>query len=257
MSLAVTFRSELLKTKRTSAFYLTVFGALIVPSIKLDEMLTADTSLVKLFTDPWQIYYQNGLNIVIGLLLPFYIILISTLLTQVEYRNNTWKQVFSSPQSEFIVFLSKFLTLQLLVISFLLLNVALLFVVVLLVNAINPQFDLLHHSFDWQYFIKMLSKTFILGIIISSIQFWMSLRFRNFILPLAIGFVLWFVGMMLVFEYKTMSKEWYPYSYPMMIVLPDYAHLHTNLMWNALLFTGVFLTAGFLDFKRRKGKVGG
>lgn len=255
MSLTVTFRSELLKTKRTSAIYLTVLGALIVPSIKLDELLTTSEPLAKMYTYPWEFYYKNGLHIMIGLLLPFYMILMTTLLTQIEYRNNTWKQVFSSPQSEFIIFLGKFLSLQLLIVSFLLLNAALLFVVVLLVNAIDPQLGLLQQSFDWRHLIEMLSKAFLLSMAISSIQFWMSLRFRNFILPLAIGFTLWFVGLMFVFEYKTLSKEWFPYSYLMMIVFPDNAHLHVTLLRNALLFIGVFLTAGFFDFKRRKGKV--
>jgi hypothetical protein len=255
MSLSVTFRSELLKTRRTSAIYLTVFGALIVPSIKLDELLTTTEPLAKMYTYPWEFYYENGLHIVIGLLLPLYIILISTLLTQIEYRNNTWKQVFSSPQSEFMVFISKFLSLQFLIISFLLLNAALLLVVVLLVNVINPELGLLQQAFDWRHLVEILLKTFFLSMTISSMQFWMSLRFRNFILPLALGLVLWFLGMMMIFEYKAMSKEWYPYSYLMMLILPKYAHLHTTLLWNALLFNSVFLIAGFIDFKYKKGKI--
>ena len=255
MSLAITLRSELLKTKRTSALYLTVLGALIVPSIKLDELLTVSEPLAKMYTYPWEFYYKNGLHVVMGLLLPFYIILMTTLLTQIEYRNNTWKQVFSSPQSEFMVFMSKFLSLQLLIVSFLMLNATLLFVVVLLVNAIDPQLGLLQQSFNWQHFVETLGKTLLISTTISSIQFWMSLRFRNFILPLAIGITLWFVGLMFVFEYKTLSKEWFPYSYLMMLVFPDYAHLHVTLLRNALFFTGVFLIIGFFDFKRRKGKV--
>lgn len=254
MNLAITLRSELLKSKRTSAFYLTVFGGLLVPSIKLIWLLTSGDPLEDFYTDPWHIYYKNGLHLMIGLILPLYTVLITTILAQIEYRNNTWKQVFSSPQSELALFISKFLNLQLMIVLFQLINVVFLFVVVIWFNAIEPKLDLLHQPFNWQHLIEMLSKTFILNMAIGSIQFWISLRFRNFIIPLAIGFTFWFLGLMFIFEYKSMSKEWYPFSYMMMLIMPQHQDLHLTLLRNALLFSTMFLTAGFLDFKRRRGK---
>jgi hypothetical protein len=254
MSLAITFRAELLKTKRTPAFYLAVLGALFVPSMELLEMLTTSDSVARLYADPWQIYFRISLQMMIGMIFPLYMILICTLLAQVEYRNNTWKQVFGSPQSELAVFISKFLNLQMLIISFLLLNVVFLFIGALLLNSIDPKLDLFHKYLDWQHLAALLSKTFVCSLAISSIQFWMSLRFRNFILPIAIGFVLWLGGIMMVFEYKSIPKEWYPYSYLLMIAFPDFEHLHSALILHALILTGVFLIGGFWDFARRKGK---
>jgi hypothetical protein len=218
------------------------------------EMLTTSDSVARLYADPWQIYFKISLQMVIGMILPLYMILICTLLAQVEYRNNTWKQVFGSPQSEVTVFISKFLNLQFLIISFLLLNVIFLFLAAFLLNSIDSKLDLLHKYLDWQHLAALLSKTFVCSLAISSIQFWMSLRFRNFILPLAIGFVLWLAGIMMVFEYKSISKEWYPYSYLIMIAFPGFEHLYPVLLRNALILMGVFLAGGFFDFKRRKGK---
>lgn len=254
MNLAITLRSELLKTKRTSAFYLTVFGALFVTSMELLEMLTTSDSVARLYPDPWQIYFKISLQIMIGMILPLYMILLCTLLAQIEYRNNTWKQVFGSPQSEVAVFISKFLNLQFLIASFLLLNVIFLFLGALILNSIDSKLDLFHKYLDWQHLAAILAKTFVCSLAISSVQFWMSLRFRNFILPLAIGFVLWIAGVMMTFEYKTISKEWYPYSYLMMIAFPGFEDMHTILLRNAVILIFVFLVGGFLDFKRRKGK---
>lgn len=254
MNLAITFRAELLKTKRTSAFYLTVLGALLIPSMELLEMLTTSDSVARLYPDPWQIYFKISLQMMISAILPLYMILICTLLAQVEYRNNTWKQVFGSPQSEVAVFISKFLNLQFLIISFILLNMIFLFLGALLLNSIDPKLDLFHKYLDWRHLVILLSKTFVCSLAISSIQFWMSLRFRNFILPLAIGFILWIAGVMMTFEYKTISKEWYPHAYLMMIAFPDFEDLHSILIRNAIILTCVFLIGGFWDFKRRKGK---
>ncbi|RYU94462.1 ABC transporter permease [Emticicia agri] len=254
MNLAITLRSELLKTKRTSAFYLTFFGAFFVPFMELLEMLTTSDSVARLYADPWQIYFKISLQMMIGMILPLYMILIATLTAQIEYRNHTWKQVFSSPQSELTVFISKFLNLQFLILLFLLLNVTFLFLAALLLNAIDAKLDLFHKYLDWQHLVALLSKTFVCSLAISSIQFWMSLRFRNFILPLALGFVLWFAGIMMTFEYKTIPKEWYPYSYLMMIAFPNFEHLHLILLRNALVLMCLFLMGGFWDFKRRKGK---
>ncbi|RFS16790.1 ABC transporter permease [Emticicia sp. C21] len=254
MNLAITFRSELLKTKRTSAFYLTVFGASFITLMELLEMLTTSDSVARLYPDPWQIYFRISLQMMIGMILPLYMILICTLLAQIEFRNNTWKQVFGSPQSEVAVFISKFLNLQFLIFSFILLNVIFLFLGAFLLNSIDPKLDLFHKYLDWQHLLTLLSKTFVCSLAISSIQFWMSLRFRNFILPLAIGFVLWFAGIMMTFEYKTISKEWYPYSYLMMIAFPGFEDKHSTLILNALILTFGFLIGGFWDFKRRKGK---
>jgi hypothetical protein len=254
MNLAITFRSELLKTKRTSAFYLTLFGGFLGTFLEVLEMLSENESVQRFDGDPWQIYFAITIRMTVGVMLPLYIILISTLLAQIEYRNHTWKQVFSSPQSELAVFLSKFLSLQLLVIIFLLMNTVFLTLGALLLNAIYPKLDLLHHYFDWQRLGGTLLSTFIGSLAVSAIQFWMSLRFRNFILPIAVGFVLWIAGVMMMAEYESFPKEWYPYIYPMMIVFPGHEDSLYAIQWNSAGIALVLLLLGFLDFKHRKGK---
>ncbi len=64
-------------------------------------------------TFPW----SEQINLPI---LPLFIILISILLLQTEYRDKTWKQMFSSPQKLINVFLAKFIILHVLILLFLL-----------------------------------------------------------------------------------------------------------------------------------------
>lgn len=97
MSLIVALRSELLKTRRTASLYLTIAAAAFGPLITMFEMLIEGVQK----NDPTKIF--NLLFIeefqVTGLLaLPLFLILVCTLLPQVEYINNTWKQVLTAPQ---------------------------------------------------------------------------------------------------------------------------------------------------------------
>ena len=53
---------------------------------------------------------------------PLFIILVCTLLPQIEYKNNTWKQVLTSPQTKWNIFLAKFINLQLFILLFIAAN---------------------------------------------------------------------------------------------------------------------------------------
>ena len=119
MNLLISFRSELLKTKRTAAFYLAfvtgTFGLLIYMLDFLTDGVSPERRPIifnEMMTDKFQV--------AAFLLFPLFIILTCTLLPQIEYKNNAWKQVLASPQQKWMVFVSKFLNVQLFIIVFLL-----------------------------------------------------------------------------------------------------------------------------------------
>jgi lantibiotic transport system permease protein len=107
MTLLTSFRSEILKTKRTASVYLTMIAAAFGPFLTLLDVLMGEgipmddraVILNKLLIDR---YEMTGL-----VAMPFFIILICTLLQQVEYRNNTWKQLLTSPQTRANIFIAK------------------------------------------------------------------------------------------------------------------------------------------------------
>ena len=105
MNFLTSLRCEMLKTKRTASFYLTIVAAAFAPLMTLLDIMIGEgippsernTFLNRLFIDKFQM---------VGLLaFPIFLILICTLLPQTEYKNNTWKQVLTSPQSKWNVFL--------------------------------------------------------------------------------------------------------------------------------------------------------
>jgi hypothetical protein len=89
---------------------------------------------------------------------------------------------------------------------------------------------------------------------ISAIQFWLSMRFRNFIPPLGIGLALWFLGPMMVFEYKPAFMHYYPYAFTILGVWPEYRAEVVTYQWYSVLTMVVFLVIGFVEFKTRRLK---
>src|ERR1700730_1202400 len=94
-------RAEMLKTKRTAAVWLSLLGAAFVPIVYCIAFIAKpDFFVPKTKPDAWGFLIGQNWKVAAIFLLPMYVILISSLLVQVEYRNNTWKQVYTSPRSQ-------------------------------------------------------------------------------------------------------------------------------------------------------------
>src|SRR6185503_2836923 len=99
MSLPVSIRTELIKVKRSAAFWLCVIGSGFIPAIFcLGYILNPKQALSRLKM-PWEMHFTNCWQAFSAFLLPMFVVLICTLIVQIEFRNNTWKQVFASPQT--------------------------------------------------------------------------------------------------------------------------------------------------------------
>jgi lantibiotic transport system permease protein len=258
MSLLISTQSELLKTKRTNAFWFTVIGAFFMPLMLSIGISSGDDAAQAATTkDPWTEFFGMGWQLTCIFLLPIYTILVSALLINIEHRSNTWKQVFASPQSVGTIFFSKFLTIQvMLLFCFLLLNVFMISVAII-ANLVKPEFNFLHRPIDWQQLAYMNFKAWMATLGISAIQYWLSLRFKNFIAPLGIGMALFIVGVVAIIN-KWEHVYKYPYAMPALSFDAVYKMkgrpFLENHEWNSLIYFAVFLLIGFLDMKGRKEK---
>ena len=126
-------------------------------------------------------------------LFPLFIILICTLLPQIEYRNNTWKQIFASPQTKANVFLAKFINVHLLMLVFLVATHLFMFLTIVAINFIKPDLNLFKHPLNESIVLVNAANAYISMLAVCAIQFWIGLRFRNFIVPIGIGFALWLI----------------------------------------------------------------
>lgn len=250
MTLLLSLRAEILKTRRTAAFYFTLVGAAVVPVTYLINVMTDGIESTR--KDPLNAIFKllaeaNGLAI-----FPWFVILACTLLPQIEYRNNTWKQVLTSPSTKATVYLSKFFNVQLLLLLFLVSTHLFMFVAILASHYIDPSLNLLSHTLNLQTVLMKAANTFITVQALCAIQFWIGVRFKNFIVPVAFGLTLWLAGTMLTLEIHSPKAVYFPYDFHIYGVYPVLAAQLPQVAWTSVGCAIFFLLLGFLDFRRRR-----
>lgn len=205
--------------------------------------------------DPWNVYLmaQGGLALNI-LILPVFLILSCTLLSQLEYRNHTWKQVYVSPQPITNVFVSKFLVIQLMILQIFVLTIILTVLSLIAIQFFKLDINLFEHNLNWSAFFIFYGRIYITILAMCAFQFWLGLRFRNFIVPVVIGLCLWLSGMAMLEEYAWDHDDMYPFVYPMRNFFPTRPTDGTTILWGSVLYMTLFLVLGFIDFKRKQIK---
>jgi lantibiotic transport system permease protein len=250
MNLLISLRSELLKT-RTASFYLTLIGAAVGPVMYLLNVLLDEDEIDASEKDPLNAVYKILSDMNGTALFPLFIILICTLLPQIEYRNNTWKQVFASPQTKGNVFLAKFMNVHLLMLVFLIATHVFMLLAVVGINFIKPALNLFEHPLNGSAVLVNAANAYILVLAICAIQFWLGLRSRNFIVPIGIGFALWLAGTIMAVQYKSNLVFYFPYSFNAFPVSTKLKSQLTQVAWTSLGYALLFLIVGFFDFRRR------
>jgi lantibiotic transport system permease protein len=256
MSFIISTQAELLKTKRTASFWLSIIGAAFIPTILFIALFTDGDAEKNLAKEPWAIFMNMGWQILTVFLLPVYIILVSTLITQIEIKNNTWKQVFASPQTFANIYFSKFVAIHIMIIfCYLLFNVLMISSAVL-ANLFNDKYHFLSKSIDWKKLLQLNARTYISILGISAIQYWLSLRFKNFIGPVGIGLAL-VVCSIIAMNYQWPHLHKYPYAFPSLsfdaIQKSEKASSGNHELYSAGYFV-LFILIGFIDLKFRKEK---
>src|SRR5687767_5691886 len=230
-------RSELLKTRRTASFWLSILAAGFIPALFFTSYMVNPAGAHKqLAPMPWEMHFMWGWQALNSFLFPMYVVLICSLIPQIEYRNNTWKQVFASPRSTANIFFSKFLTVHLMIFFFFFLFNGFMLLSGVVANAINDQFNFFEKELPWKKLMQLNAKTYISILGISAIQFWLSIRFKNFIAPIGIGLAL------LVASIIAMNLGWehiykMPFAHPILslkyMMLPNRPFLE-NHEWNSI-----------------------
>lgn len=253
------FQGEWLKKKRSLGAWLVVIGAFFTPAIVIVARLLNHDTLHKLYStdDFWIRLWRNSWESMAIFFLPMVAILATSLMTQIEYRNNTWKQVHVLPLHPATVYFAKLAAILLMVVQFFVLFNAGIYlsglVPYLLVqgthypNAAMPLLDFLADNL--RYFVDCLP--------IVAAQYLLSLRFKSFMVPIGVGFLAW-VGALAALPWKFAYAV--PYAYSMLdylkdnpasrIVMPSF-----NLHWLALGYFAVFILGGYWLFiaKAQKG----
>lgn len=251
MKVLLSLRGELLKTKRTASWYLTVLSAASVPLVFVMDVCSDGVSS-RNSHNPLMALYVEGLKGINFLILPMFTILVCTLLPQIEFRNNTWKQVLAAPQTKAQIFISKFVMVQLFIILFLAVFLISTPIGSIVINSIVPSVRLFDHSIDWSRIAIYIARTYLSVFAVSVLQFTVGLMIKNFITPIAIGLILWITGNLLLFEFHSSLVNVVPYSYSAMVMFPEFESSLTMIQWSSMGYGALFLIIGYIFFEVKK-----
>lgn len=216
------YQSEWMKTKRSLSLWMVIIGGFFTPAIIIVARLVNHSRLPEIYSqeDFWDRLWHSSWESMAVFFLPLGAILTTSLIAQLEYKNNTWKQLHTLPISYAAIFFSKLaVILTLMVIFFVLFNIGIYLsalVPYLLVNGTPfPAQPLPFQKFvteDALYFLDCLP--------IVALQFLLALRFKNFMVPVGLGFMFW-VGAIGAVSWR--FGYVIPYTYTMFNYLKDAA----------------------------------
>jgi hypothetical protein len=216
-SFFISLASEFYKSKKTLAFWSAVLLPLLICALMSWGFVS---QAPKISHDPGAVLWFRYMSAILGtmgvLLLPILVIYNTYAITNMEYKGDTWKSLFSLPLSKFSIYASKYAYIVLLTF----ITMALFVVFIILtghgIQLIKPELKFGDYNPNNIIF-RSFSKLFLSAIGIISIQFLMNLMWNDFLKPFGIGFLLTIMGII------TASVGWkyadyFPYAFPNLTV---------------------------------------
>lgn len=246
-------KAEFLKTRKSFMYWLTLLAAFFIPLINFIILIERPDVMVSKFqADPWLTFLRFNWKNMASIILPMYIILITNLIVQIEYRNNTWKQVYTTPRTFADIFFSKLVVIHIVLPVFIIFFSVFVILSGLSVALVNKNYHLAFATVHWNMVLVMALRIYISVFAMIVIQYWLSLRFRNFVIPVGIGLAMWIIGIVLIEWDKII---YFPYMYSVFMFFTDFEKepdkLSVFLITSVVAFM-IVLPIGFWDIYKLK-----
>jgi hypothetical protein len=242
-------QAEWIKTKRSASNWLSLVGGLFIPTIMTIVAFYYGKTINETPEYAWEGLYKNSWQDMAVFLLPMGMILAGSLITQIESKNNTWKQVHTTPTRFSTIFFSKFTVILLMTVKFFIyFNIGVILSAVvpsLILEGIMPK-----ASFPFWYILKLNLKIFIACMPILAFQYLLSLNFKNFLVPIGVGF-LGLIGTLI--PYMSVKLIYLsPFSFTLYQVLPKETTFNPN--WYAFISFLVITAISYWLYLRKQDK---
>jgi hypothetical protein len=255
MNIINSFQSEWLKTKRSAATWLVLIGGFFIPVILLIAQLINYKDLYAATTAAhfWDRHFSKAWQSMALFLLPMGVILAASLIAQIEYRNNTWKQLHTTPQGLTTIFFAKLTVILVMMIQFFM-----LFNIGIWLSGIIPSLMVKGVSYPTQpipfvIFFKWEMKFFIDCLPIIGLQYLLSLQFKNFLVPIAAGLA-FFVGSIIAISWKYAFII--PYTYCSLTFMNSQGRFSKSVSLHVLAVAWfiLFIAAAYILYITKKQK---
>jgi hypothetical protein len=249
------FHSEWLKRKRSFASSLVFGGSLFTPAVVAAVRLIRYRALPGIYAADafWPAMWRSCWESMAIFFLPLGAILATSLITQIEFKGNAWKQVHTLPVSTAAIFLSKLAVILVMLIEFLILFNAGIYVSAMIPSVLVPGVPYPKGSFLSLPLLKDNGLYFVYCLPIIGAQYLMALRANNVLIPIGIGFMAWVAAIASV---SSKLAVWWPYSYTIIHYVrdrPKGAHFasHHELPWLAVSAFVVLTVVSYAMFVTR------
>lgn len=204
-------------------------GSLFTPAIVAIVRLIHYRQLPALYAVEgfWQNMWRSCWESMAIFFLPLGAILATSLIAQLEFKSNAWKQVHALPLSAVVIFLAKLGVIVVMLAQFLVLFTGGIYVAGMLPSWLVPGVPSPKGSFAELPLLRENALYFLETLPIVAAQYLLALRISNALIPIGIGFLAW-VGALAAVASKL--AVWWPYGYTMIHYLrttPKGAHFAT------------------------------
>lgn len=192
-------QSEWLKAKKSSSSWFVWLGALFVPFIiTLIQTFYPNRFGVSVLDPFWVRLFERTWEMTAILLLPMGIVIACSLICQIEFRNNTWKQVYATPQSLSTIFFAKYFVVLMMFFKWLIIFTIAIFISAYLPSLLNGRMVFTDEVVPIKYILENAGSFYISALPIIALQYLLSMRFRNFMVPIGVGVALVICSMFLI-----------------------------------------------------------
>lgn len=246
---SLVFWSELLKVKNTFALWLVVFAALSIPLFVAIEFANEAAKIISVLdSNPWDYGWIRSIRGIAIFSAPATIVVLTALLVNIEYKNNTWKHVLTLPVSKKLIYINKLLVTILLLLLFYILFVVFFLIAGGVLGFYLPKTHLLDHTPDITEMLRLSLRSFIASLTILAIHFWMNFRVKNMFITMGIGLMLVFIAMPSFSQFE--NTFFFPYNYSLQTAFHEFngpGILAKQEIYSLLLF-GLICLLSYFDF---------
>lgn len=208
--------AEFLKLKGTYVWWLFALVIGFIAFIIFMGHYVDVNSIARFGIDPWKRISMAGQAIFSMFIIGLYVTLLTGAGSFIENKASGWKLLFAYPKRRSSIFYTKLITYLLILILLSISLSIILYLVGQLLDLLRPEYEIAYYAFDIKAFLSSLMHSLISVLGVLGIHYFLSLAFKNFIIPVGIGVVGFILGLILS-TMNTPNALYCPYSYPMVV----------------------------------------
>ncbi len=243
--------ADILKFKGSKVLFISVISPLFLVALFFTIFLFKTPNIVGESANGWNMFMGYASNSGLAFFFPLFIILITSMISRVEYDANAWKQIYALPIRRGVVYTSKIImTITIVLLSLILFGV--FFVIAGEILALIYPENYVETADLFSNITKLLIMSFVASLAWVGIQFWATYRWKNMVLPIAFGIVGFVVGAILI---RWEFSIYVPFTYLLQAatsIKGETFNILGDYFWYSLAYSALFIIIGYVELKLKK-----